>query len=87
MRGCEIKGLRWRDVDLIDRTLTVGRATTKTDAGERIIPLNANAVAAIVELYRLAQAIGGTEADHYVFPACENDRIHPRQLGARPGAA
>jgi len=31
MRGCEIKGLRWRDVDLIDRTLTVVRVTTKTD--------------------------------------------------------
>jgi integrase len=43
MRGCEIKGQRWRDVDLIDRTLTAVRATTKTDAGERIIPLNANA--------------------------------------------
>jgi integrase len=80
MRGCEIKGLRWRDVDLIDRTLTVARATTKTDAGERIIPLNANAVTAIVELYRRAQAFGGTEAAHYVFPACENGRIDP----ARP---
>jgi integrase len=77
MRGCEIKGLRWRDVDLIDRTLSVGRATTKTDAGERVIPLNANAVAAIVELYRRAQTFGGTEADHYIFPACENGKIDP----------
>jgi integrase len=80
MRGCEIKGLRWRDVDLIERTLTVVRATTKTDAGERVIPLNANAVAAVVELYRRAQTFGGTEANHYVFPACENGRIDP----ARP---
>jgi integrase len=79
MRGCEIKGLRWRDVDLIDHALTVGRATTKTDAGERVIPLNANAVVAIVELYRRAQMSGGTEADHYVFPACENGRIDPRR--------
>src|SRR5713226_447687 len=80
MRGCEIKGLRWRDVDLIDRILTVGRATTKTDAGERVIPLNANAVAAIVELYRRAQTFGGTQPEHYLFPACENGRIDP----ARP---
>jgi len=79
MRGCEIKGLRWRDVDLIDRSLTVRRATTKTDAGERVIPLNPNAVAAIVELYRRAQTFGGTEADHFVFPACENGRIDPRR--------
>jgi integrase len=31
MRGCEIKQLRWRDIDLIERTLTVRRS--KTDAG------------------------------------------------------
>jgi integrase len=77
MRGCEIRGLRWRDIDLIDRALTVRRVTTKTDAGERAIPLNASALTAIVELYRRAQTFGGTEADHYVFPACENGRIDP----------
>jgi integrase len=36
MRGCELKNLQWRDVDLVDRTLTVRRS--KTDAGERVIP-------------------------------------------------
>jgi len=77
MRGCEIKGLRWQDIDLISRELTVGRATTKTDAGERVIPLNANAMTAIVELYRRAQALGATEPNHYIFPACENDKIDP----------
>jgi integrase len=77
MRGCEIKGLRWKDVDLIDRSLKVGRATTKTDAGERVIPLNANAMAAIVELYRRSQAIGATEPNHHLFPACENDKVDP----------
>src|SRR5262249_44788391 len=40
MRGCELKGLRWRDINLIDRTASVQRATSKTDAGERVIPLN-----------------------------------------------
>jgi len=50
MRAGEIRGLRWRDIDLIDRTLRVQRATTKTDAGERTIPLNHNAWAAILEL-------------------------------------
>jgi integrase len=77
MRGCEIKGLRWRDVDLIEQTLTVRRDTTKTDAGERIIPLNANAVGAIIALYRRAQANGGAAPDHYLFPACENSKIDP----------
>src|SRR5215469_18294599 len=49
MRASEIRGLRWRDVDLIDRTLIVSRGTTKTDAGERLIPLNSGAWAAILE--------------------------------------
>ena len=39
MRGCEIKGLRWRDVDLMEKTLTIRKS--KTEAGERVIPLNA----------------------------------------------
>jgi len=83
MRGCEIKGLRWSDVNLIERTLKVRRNTTKTDAGERVIPLNANAMTAIVELYRRAeddrasQPNRSVEPEHYLFPACENNRIDP----------
>ena len=75
MRGCGLKGLQWQDVNLLDRTLMVWRG--KTTAGERVIPLNADAMAAILELYHRAQAVGGTEPDHYVFPACENGRIDP----------
>ena len=37
LRGCELKGLRWRDVNLIDRVLTVRRS--KTEAGERVVRL------------------------------------------------
>jgi integrase len=75
MRGCELKGLRWREVNLIDRMLTVRRS--KTDAGERVIPLNIEAMAAILELYKRAQALGAVEVNHYVFPACENDKLDP----------
>src|SRR5271168_108032 len=75
LRGCELKGLRWRDVNLIDRMLTVRRS--KTGAGERVVPLNADAMAVFLELYKRAQAVGATELTHYVFPACENDRIDP----------
>jgi len=75
MRGCELKGLRWRDVNLIDRMLTVQRS--KTEAGERVIPLNSDAMMTILELYKRAQAVGATDLNHYVFPACENDRIDP----------
>ncbi len=45
MRGCEIKNLRWRDVDLLTRILSVRKS--KTEAGERTIPINDAAFAAI----------------------------------------
>lgn len=48
MRGCELKGLRWRRVDFMEPTITVRRTTTKTDAGERLIPLNPDAWAAVL---------------------------------------
>jgi integrase len=77
MRGCEIKGLRWKEIDFMERTLIIRRNTTKTDAGERVIPLNASAMAAIMELYRRSQELGGAEPDHYLFPACENSKFDP----------
>jgi integrase len=73
MRGCELKTLRWRDIDLLDRTVTIVRS--KTEAGERIKPLNSDATDAVPELYKRAQALNTTELDHLVFPACENGKI------------
>jgi len=75
MRGYEIKALRWYDVDFLAGTVTVRRS--KTEAGQRVIPLNEDALSAIRELYRRASAIGGTQPDHNVFPACENGRFDP----------
>src|SRR5205085_857934 len=75
MRGCEIKQLRWRDIDFIERTLTVRRS--KTEAGRRMIPLNDEAWETILELYHRAEAAGSSRPEHYIFPACENGRIDP----------
>jgi integrase len=75
MRGCEIKQLRWRDIDLIERTLAVRKS--KTDAGERMIPLNADAWETFLALWRRAQALGATQLEHYVFPTCETATIDP----------
>jgi integrase len=75
MRGCEIKHLRWGDVDLMNRTLAISKS--KTEAGERIIPLNANAYSAILELRDRAKLTGGLELEHYLFPACEHARVDP----------
>jgi integrase len=76
MRACEIRGLRWRDVDLIERVLTVRRSTTKTDAGERTIPLNSGAWAVILESRERAKLLFGSEPPPgwYVFPHAEGLR-------------
>ncbi len=68
MRACEIRGLEWRDVDFIERTLTVRQS--KTEAGERIIPLNADAWTAMLELRERARLLFGAEPqpDWYLFP-------------------
>jgi integrase len=75
MRGCEIKGLRWRDVDLLEKTVTVGKS--KTEAGERVIPLNGDALRVILALYERAKELGAVLPDHFVFVACEAGHLDP----------
>jgi integrase len=71
LRKNEIRTLRWQQIDLIARTLTVGH--TKTEGGSgRVIPLNSVAYAAIV---RWAARFPEAKLGDYVFPACENARI------------
>jgi len=71
MRGCELKGLCWRDIDFIENTLTIQRS--KTAAGERVIPLNADARSAILVLRNKAKKVFGDnlEPDWHVFPHAE----------------
>jgi integrase len=89
MRGCEIKGLQWRDVDLIDRTLTIRHS--KTEAGERVITLNADALAAILELRERAKGFFGDNLspDWYVFPSGEGQgpMIGPNKATVKPDPA
>ena len=75
MRGCEIKEMRWRDVDMFGHSLAVKKS--KTEAGERVIPLNTDAWEVILALYRRSQALGGFEPSHFLFPACETAKIDP----------
>ena len=75
MRGCEVKQLRWGDIDLMGKTLTIGKS--KTEAGERVIPLNTAAYGAILELRERAKKVGGSERQHFVFPSCEHGNIKP----------
>lgn len=68
-RSCELKGLRLPDVDLISRSMSVRRISTKTDAGCRLIPLNESAMWAATRLLERAQLLGASEPEHYLFPA------------------
>ena len=75
MRGCELKSLQWGDIDLMEKKLTIGKS--KTEAGERVIPLNSTAYAVMLELRERAKSFHGIGADHFIFPACENGHIDP----------
>lgn len=54
MRGCEIKELRWRDVDMFGHSLAMKKS--KTEAGEHVFPLNLDAWEVILALYRRSGA-------------------------------
>ncbi len=75
MRSCELKGLRWQDVDFAKKIITITKS--KTHAGERVIPLNRGAWAAIMQLFQTAKQNGTVERGHFLFPACENGNIDP----------
>ena len=74
-RGVELKNLQWLNVDLFKEVLIVQRS--KNDTGRRTIPLNKDAVEALVRLRERAEALGCIEPEHYVFPACEHGHIDP----------
>jgi integrase len=83
LRKSEIRLLRWNQVDLFKRTLTVGKSKTEGGSG-RPIPLNAPAFAAMV---KWAGRFPESKAEDYVFPACEDARIdtqHPGQSNMDP---
>jgi len=71
----ELKHLRWNNVGLFSRVLNVKRS--KTEAGHRGIPLNADAMAALARLWERAQVHGATNSEPFVFSACENVHINP----------
>ena len=66
MRACEIKALRWQNVDLDGGTLDIRRS--KTPAGWRTPTLNEVCKIALTNLKAKAMILGATEREHYVFP-------------------
>jgi len=67
MRKGELRRPQWRDVDWINREVTVCKA--KTPEGERVVPLNREAFDALLRLRERAKALFGDylSGDWYVF--------------------
>jgi integrase len=64
MRVTELRMLQWRQVDLLERCLTVGHS--KTQGGEgRMIPLNQDAFETLVDW---RSKFDNPSPDHFVFP-------------------
>jgi integrase len=69
MRKDEIRRLQWKQVDLFDGVLTVGKS--KTDAGTgRVIPLNSAVRRALADW---GEGFPNRQAEHYVFPLAEGN--------------
>ena len=66
LRACEIKSLRWRDIDLDNSLLLVRRS--KTRAGWRAPTLNATCLYVVRYLRDQAAKVRFAEPDHFVFP-------------------
>jgi integrase len=84
MRACEIRTLQWQDIDSKERVITIRKS--KTEAGQRLIPLNRAAWRAILELgERTERLVGGSlRAGWYVFPHAEgNTKPDPTQPMSR----
>ncbi len=71
-RGCELKGLRWSDVDLFARTLTIRKS--KTAAGERVVPLTDVAASALARLRGRAESDRSSRRITSLRPSCRNLR-------------
>jgi integrase len=63
MRYDEIRTLRWRQVDFLRDSVTVGKSKTAAGTG-RVVPLNARAAAALRSWAALAP---DREPEHYIF--------------------
>lgn len=79
MRPGEMRQLRLDDVDLFNKTITVRRSTTKTDAGERVIPMNAAALWALGRLRGRAELLGASAPEHFLLPFRADKRHKPER--------
>jgi len=69
MRGGEIRKTTIGAVDLENACIYIRRKANKSNAGARVIELNAQALAAVRRLYDRAERLGASSPEHYLLPA------------------
>lgn len=75
-RPIEVKHLRRKDIDLFKREVTFNRS--KGDFGlHRRVPLNRDAMNAMLVMFNRADALGFTEPEHYLWFKCQWHRNDP----------
>jgi integrase len=79
LRISELCGLNNEDLDFQDERIRVGRKTTKTDAGERVVPMVPSLRARLIE-HRMDVGGGAPEP---VFPNRNGKRQTPQNIRAR----
>ncbi len=77
MRGCEIKALQWKDVDLIANVLDIRHS--KTPAGWRSPTLNTVCKDALGALHAKAAVANVSNPDHYLFPSQRKGKVDATQ--------
>jgi integrase len=75
MRACELRHLRWADINWESELIIINKS--KTEAGERVIPLVPDAIAALRDMQKRATEFGTLLASHYVFGSCEHGNYDP----------
>ena len=94
LRRGEVLGLRWSDVDLVKRSLTISNTRTsvagqcvegapKTERGRRTLPLDADLVAALdgLALSQREDADAAGEAYQPICPLCAEAHVVADELG------
>lgn len=72
MRACEIKALRWQDINFTANTIEITRS--KTLAGHRKPSLNEVCRQALANLNAKATLASAANSEHYVFPSHKGGR-------------
>jgi integrase len=75
MRGCEIKALQWKDVDLAAGVLDIRHS--KTPAGWRAPTLNSICKESLAALRAKAILADHASPEHYLFPATVKGKLDP----------